>query len=124
MAGGGGAAAPPPKQDELLPHPVKDQLSNVSYCITSPPPWRESPSFSLIEYFLDYLLCVCVATFLLVLVLHAIFCDIVQQVFLEAFACKNVSPHFLFIVIIVEIFMPLNFLSLARFSTILDQFFC
>ncbi|GAA0160605.1 hypothetical protein LIER_17124 [Lithospermum erythrorhizon] len=39
-AGGGGA--PPPKYDELQPHPVKDQLPNVSYCITSPPPWRES----------------------------------------------------------------------------------
>ncbi|XP_057448421.1 nucleobase-ascorbate transporter 6-like [Lotus japonicus] len=40
MAGGG--AAPPPKQDELQPHPVKDQLPNVSYCITSPPPWPEA----------------------------------------------------------------------------------
>nr|GMD15112.1 nucleobase-ascorbate transporter 7-like [Ipomoea batatas] len=40
MAGGGGAAAPP-KQDEQ-PHPVKDQLPNVSYCITSPPPWPEA----------------------------------------------------------------------------------
>ncbi|KAL7091612.1 hypothetical protein ACP275_12G116400 [Erythranthe tilingii] len=42
MAGGGGAAAPPPKQDELHPHPVKDQLPGVSYCITSPPPWPEA----------------------------------------------------------------------------------
>ncbi|KAH0672118.1 hypothetical protein AABB24_009278 [Solanum stoloniferum] len=40
MAGGG--AAPPPKQDENIPHPVKDQLPNVSYCITSPPPWPEA----------------------------------------------------------------------------------
>ncbi|XP_057420043.1 nucleobase-ascorbate transporter 6-like [Lotus japonicus] len=40
MAGGG--AAPQPKQDELQPHPVKDQLPNVSYCITSPPPWPEA----------------------------------------------------------------------------------
>ncbi|KAJ1389909.1 Xanthine/uracil/vitamin C permease [Sesbania bispinosa] len=40
MAGGG--AAPPPKQEELQPHPVKDQLPNVSYCITSPPPWPEA----------------------------------------------------------------------------------
>lgn len=37
MAGGGA-----PKQDELQPHPVKDQLPNVSYCITSPPPWPEA----------------------------------------------------------------------------------
>lgn len=40
MAGGGQAA--PPKQDELQPHPSKDQLPNVSYCITSPPPWPEA----------------------------------------------------------------------------------
>jgi len=39
MAGGG--AAPQPKQDEHQPHPVKDQLPNVSFCITSPPPWRK-----------------------------------------------------------------------------------
>jgi hypothetical protein len=42
MAGGG--AAPAPKQEELQPHPVKDQLSNASYCINSPPPWRTSHS--------------------------------------------------------------------------------
>ncbi|KAK7309512.1 hypothetical protein RJT34_06304 [Clitoria ternatea] len=35
-------SAPPPKQEELQPHPVKDQLPNVSYCITSPPPWPEA----------------------------------------------------------------------------------
>ncbi|XP_027347466.1 nucleobase-ascorbate transporter 6-like [Abrus precatorius] len=40
MAGGG--AAPQPKLDEHQPHPVKDQLPNVSYCITSPPPWPEA----------------------------------------------------------------------------------
>ncbi|CAL5338362.1 unnamed protein product [Camellia sinensis] len=40
--GGGGGAAPPPKQDELQPHPVKDQLPNISFCITSPPPWPEA----------------------------------------------------------------------------------
>ncbi|VVA90808.1 unnamed protein product [Arabis nemorensis] len=39
---GGGETAPPPKQDELEPHPVKDQLSSISYCITSPPPWPEA----------------------------------------------------------------------------------
>ncbi|KAF9626342.1 hypothetical protein IFM89_032191 [Coptis chinensis] len=39
MAGG---AAPAPKQDELHPHPVKDQLPNIAYCITSPPPWPEA----------------------------------------------------------------------------------
>nr|KYP66208.1 Nucleobase-ascorbate transporter 7 [Cajanus cajan] len=35
-------AAPPPKPEELQPHPVKDQLPHVSYCITSPPPWPEA----------------------------------------------------------------------------------
>lgn len=35
----GGAA---PKQDELQPHPAKDQLPNIYFCITSPPPWPEA----------------------------------------------------------------------------------
>jgi len=45
MAGGGGGegGGAGPKHDDLTPHPVKDQLPGVSYCITSPPPWRESP---------------------------------------------------------------------------------
>ncbi|PWZ21593.1 Nucleobase-ascorbate transporter 6 [Zea mays] len=38
MAGGGGGGAAP-KHDDFTPHPVKDQLPGVSYCITSPPPW-------------------------------------------------------------------------------------
>ncbi|KAK1359700.1 Nucleobase-ascorbate transporter 6 [Heracleum sosnowskyi] len=38
MAGGGG----PAKAEEPAPHPPKDQLPNVSYCITSPPPWPEA----------------------------------------------------------------------------------
>ncbi|KAJ4961137.1 hypothetical protein NE237_021047 [Protea cynaroides] len=42
MAGGGGGAAPPQKQDELQPHPVRDQLPHIAYCITSPPPWPEA----------------------------------------------------------------------------------
>lgn len=52
--GGGGGAAPAPKADDLQPHPVKDQLPNVSYCITSPPPWREyfiSPFYLLFFFF-------------------------------------------------------------------------
>jgi len=42
--GGGGGGAPQPKQDEMQPHPVKDQLPGISYCSTSPPPWRRSLS--------------------------------------------------------------------------------
>jgi nucleobase transporter 1/2 len=37
MAGGGA-----PKVDEPQPHPPKEQLPNISYCITSPPPWPEA----------------------------------------------------------------------------------
>ncbi|KAG0466734.1 hypothetical protein HPP92_018314 [Vanilla planifolia] len=40
MAGEGAALAP--KADELVPHPVNIQLPNISYCITSPPPWPEA----------------------------------------------------------------------------------
>lgn len=39
MAGGGGGGGG--KSDEPAPHPPKDQLLGVTYCITSPPPWRE-----------------------------------------------------------------------------------
>ncbi|XP_011028608.1 PREDICTED: nucleobase-ascorbate transporter 6 [Populus euphratica] len=35
MAGGG-------KAEEPQPHPPREQLPNVSYCITSPPPWPEA----------------------------------------------------------------------------------
>ncbi|KAK9747947.1 hypothetical protein RND81_02G025600 [Saponaria officinalis] len=38
MSGGGA----PAKASEPAPHPPKDQLPNVSYCITSPPPWPEA----------------------------------------------------------------------------------
>eukprot|EP00262_Sarcandra_glabra_P018383 TRINITY_DN6578_c1_g2_i1.p1 TRINITY_DN6578_c1_g2~~TRINITY_DN6578_c1_g2_i1.p1 ORF type:complete len:531 (-),score=86.43 TRINITY_DN6578_c1_g2_i1:331-1923(-) len=37
MAGGGAL-----KPDQLHPHPVKDQLPNISFCISSPPPWPEA----------------------------------------------------------------------------------
>ncbi|XWS51011.1 hypothetical protein CRYUN_Cryun12cG0139700 [Craigia yunnanensis] len=38
MAGGGA----PAKADEPQPHPPKEQLPNVYYCLTSPPPWPEA----------------------------------------------------------------------------------
>ncbi|XP_077223150.1 nucleobase-ascorbate transporter 6-like [Tasmannia lanceolata] len=38
----GGVVVAAPKHDELQPHPVKDQLPNVAYCIASPPPWPEA----------------------------------------------------------------------------------
>lgn len=36
MAAGGGGG----KVDEFQPHPVKDQLPGVDYCVTSSPSWR------------------------------------------------------------------------------------
>ncbi|BBH09705.1 Xanthine/uracil permease family protein [Prunus dulcis] len=38
MAGGGGAQ----KVDEFQPHPIKDQLPGVDFCVTSSPPWPEA----------------------------------------------------------------------------------
>ena len=35
------------KVDELQPHPVKDQLPGVDFCINSYPPWRTPLSLSL-----------------------------------------------------------------------------
>lgn len=40
MAGGGGGGGGG-KPEEPQPHPPKEQLPNISFCITSPPPWRE-----------------------------------------------------------------------------------
>ncbi|KAK9995847.1 hypothetical protein SO802_020533 [Lithocarpus litseifolius] len=37
--GGGGGGG---KSSEPAPHPPKDQLPNIAYCITSPPPWPEA----------------------------------------------------------------------------------
>ncbi|XP_023644775.1 nucleobase-ascorbate transporter 8 isoform X2 [Capsella rubella] len=43
MAGAGGENdKPPQRQDDLQPHPVKDQLYGITYCLTSPPPWPET----------------------------------------------------------------------------------
>ena len=62
MAGGGGGA----KADEPQPHPPKDQLPNISYCITSPPPWRKSLSdllhishHAFLVYSFQRIFCVC-----------------------------------------------------------------
>ncbi|KAL8217560.1 hypothetical protein R6Q57_020933 [Mikania cordata] len=40
--GGGGGGVVKVVEPSLAPHPAKDQLQNVSYCITSPPPWHEA----------------------------------------------------------------------------------
>ncbi|XP_076947598.1 nucleobase-ascorbate transporter 6-like [Bidens hawaiensis] len=44
MAGvnGGGDVVKVVQPVVLAPHPARDQLQNVSYCITSPPPWHEA----------------------------------------------------------------------------------
>ncbi|KAL8161598.1 hypothetical protein V2J09_013087 [Rumex salicifolius] len=62
MAGGG--HAPPPKQEELHPHPVKDQLPSVSYCITSPPPWPEAILLGFQHYLVNLGTTVLIPTYL------------------------------------------------------------
>ncbi|XP_042508765.1 nucleobase-ascorbate transporter 7-like [Macadamia integrifolia] len=42
MAGGGGNGGGAPKSDDFQPHPVKEQLPGVDYCVTSPPRWPEA----------------------------------------------------------------------------------
>lgn len=39
--GGGGGGGGGGKVDEFQPHPVKDQLPGVDYCVTSSPSWRK-----------------------------------------------------------------------------------
>ncbi|KAK4777570.1 hypothetical protein SAY87_017757 [Trapa incisa] len=34
--------APAPKAEDFNPHPVKDQLPGVDFCLSSPPPWPEA----------------------------------------------------------------------------------
>ncbi|XP_008810107.2 nucleobase-ascorbate transporter LPE1-like [Phoenix dactylifera] len=33
---------PPAKLDEFVPHPVKEQLPGIDFCLASPPPWAEA----------------------------------------------------------------------------------
>ncbi|KAL4633940.1 hypothetical protein ACB092_04G160200 [Castanea dentata] len=40
--GGGGGGGGGGKSAEPAPHPPKDQLPNIYFCITSPPPWPEA----------------------------------------------------------------------------------
>lgn len=51
MAGGGGGG----KAEEPQPHPPKEQLPGVHFCITSPPSWREylsiNPLLSILLFF-------------------------------------------------------------------------
>ncbi|XP_010273034.1 PREDICTED: nucleobase-ascorbate transporter 7-like isoform X2 [Nelumbo nucifera] len=38
----GGVGGPASKNDDFQPHPVKEQLPGIDYCITSPPHWPEA----------------------------------------------------------------------------------
>ncbi|KAK6945970.1 Nucleobase cation symporter 2 family [Dillenia turbinata] len=40
--GGGGGEGGEAKSDDFQPHPVKDQLPGVEFCVNSPPPWPEA----------------------------------------------------------------------------------
>ncbi|KAK6916321.1 Nucleobase cation symporter 2 family [Dillenia turbinata] len=42
MAAGGGGGGGGAKSDDFQPHPVKDQLPGVEFCVNSPPPWPEA----------------------------------------------------------------------------------
>lgn len=51
--GNGGGNNNNNKTEELQPHPLKEQLPGVQYCVNSPPPWRMHsplPFFSNINY--------------------------------------------------------------------------
>lgn len=51
--GGNGGGNNNKKTEELQPHPLKEQLPGVQYCVNSPPPWRMHsplPFFSNINY--------------------------------------------------------------------------
>ena len=57
--GGGGNKKP----EEVQPHPVKEQLPGIQYCINSPPPWRPySSSYSYI-YFHSHIQCIYIPFF-------------------------------------------------------------
>ncbi|GAV56594.1 Xan_ur_permease domain-containing protein, partial [Cephalotus follicularis] len=50
--GGGGGGSGNKKAEELQPHPVKEQLPGVQYCVNSPPPWPEALALGFQHYFL------------------------------------------------------------------------
>lgn len=52
MANGGGGNSGGGNQtnQELQPHPVKEQLPGIQYCVNSPPPWRMFFNFILSNF--------------------------------------------------------------------------
>ncbi|XP_002510081.2 putative nucleobase-ascorbate transporter 10 isoform X2 [Ricinus communis] len=50
--GGGGGGGGNKKAEEFQPHPVKEQLPGVQYCINSPPPWPEAIGLGFQHYLL------------------------------------------------------------------------
>ncbi|KAJ7979458.1 Nucleobase-ascorbate transporter-like protein [Quillaja saponaria] len=48
-SGGGGANK---KAEEVQPHPVKEQLPGIQYCVNSPPPWPEAVLLGFQHYLL------------------------------------------------------------------------
>ncbi|XP_054801461.1 putative nucleobase-ascorbate transporter 10 [Prosopis cineraria] len=52
------------KPEELQPHPVKEQLPGVQYCINSPPPWPEAVVLGFQHYFLTLGMTVLIPTIL------------------------------------------------------------
>jgi len=55
--GCGGSQSNKKTQSEVAlaqPHPVKEQLPDVQYCINSPPPWRQYILFIAYFFFIFY----------------------------------------------------------------------
>ncbi|AAB60909.1 Similar to Zea mays permease 1 (gb/U43034) [Arabidopsis thaliana] len=51
--GGGGNNGAANRTEELQPHPVKEQLPGIQYCVNSPPPWLEAVVLGFQHYLLS-----------------------------------------------------------------------
>ncbi|OAP15797.1 hypothetical protein AXX17_AT1G59190 [Arabidopsis thaliana] len=51
--GGGGNNGAANRTEELQPHPVKEQLPGIQYCVNSPPPWLEAAVLGFQHYLLS-----------------------------------------------------------------------
>ncbi|AED93439.1 Xanthine/uracil/vitamin C permease [Arabidopsis thaliana] len=51
--GGGGNNGAGNRAEELQPHPVKEQLPGIQYCVNSPPPWLEAVVLGFQHYLLS-----------------------------------------------------------------------
>ncbi|KAF9621166.1 hypothetical protein IFM89_016660 [Coptis chinensis] len=64
MGKGGGAGGAAFKQDDFQPHPVREQLPGVEYCVTSPPNWPEAIVLGFQHYLVSLGTCVIIPSLL------------------------------------------------------------